>query len=78
MTGKEKEMVDHPQHYNMGKYEVIDVLEDWELEPHEFNVVKYIARAHHKDNRIQDLKKAQWYLERKIKKLEKESAHAKS
>ena len=71
-------MVDHPQHYNMGKYEVIDVLEDWNLGPHEFNVVKYIARARHKDNEVEDLKKARWYLNRKINILEKEKTDAES
>ena len=28
---EEKEMVNHPSHYNMGKYEAIDVIEDWNL-----------------------------------------------
>ena len=28
---EEKEMIDHPSHYNMGKYEAIDVIEDWNL-----------------------------------------------
>jgi len=75
---KEVEQVNHPRHYTMGKFEVIDVLEDWNLGPHEFNVVKYIARAQHKENQLQDLKKAQWYLKRKINNLEKEKANAES
>ena len=36
-----KESVDHPKHYNAGKYEVIDVLEDWKLGFHLGNVIKY-------------------------------------
>ncbi len=65
------EAVDHPQHYNFGKFEVIDVIEDWGLGFHEANALKYIARAKHKGHELEDLKKARWYLDRKIQKLEK-------
>ena len=41
--------VNHPQHYNVGKHEVIDVIEDWGLGFHLGNALKYIARAGHKD-----------------------------
>jgi hypothetical protein len=67
---EEKEMVDHPSHYNMGKYEAIDVIEDWKLNFNLGNTVKYISRAGHKDDIVQDLKKALWYLEREIKRIE--------
>ena len=67
-----KEMIDHPSHYNMGKYEAIDVIEDWDLGFNLGNTVKYISRAGHKDNILQDLKKALWYLDREIKRIEKE------
>ena len=67
-----KEMIDHPKHYNMGKYEAIDVIEDWNLGFNLGNTVKYISRAGHKDNILQDLKKALWYLDREIKRIEKE------
>ena len=66
-----KEMINHPQHYNMGKFEAIDVIEDWHLNFNLGNTVKYISRAGHKDDIIQDLKKASWYLDREIKRLEK-------
>ena len=66
-----KEMINHPQHYNMGKYEAIDVIEDWLLNFNLGNTVKYISRAGHKDNIIQDLKKSLWYLQREINRLEK-------
>lgn len=70
---KRKETVHHPQHYNMGKYEVIVVIEDWKLGFHLGNTVKYIARAGHKHTDhwliLEDLKKARWYLERKLHKL---------
>lgn len=65
-----KEMVDHPDHYNQGKIEVIDAIEDWDLNFNEGNVVKYVARHRHKVNPLEDLKKAKWYLDRIINKYE--------
>ena len=65
-----KEMINHPSHYNMVKYEAIDVIEDWQLNFNLGNTVKYISRAGHKDDIVQDLKKALWYLEREIKRIE--------
>ena len=62
--------INHPAHYNSGKYEVIDVIEDWNLGFHLGNVVKYVARAGKKNDELEDLKKARWYLDRKISKLE--------
>jgi hypothetical protein len=64
--------IDHPPHYASGKIEVIEALEDWGLGFHLGNVVKYVARAGKKDptKEVQDLKKAQWYLKRKIELLE--------
>jgi hypothetical protein len=71
-----KEMVNHPDHYQFGKentYEVIKVIEALEMDFHLGNTFKYIARAGKKgtDKEIQDLKKALWYLDRKIQLLEK-------
>ena len=65
--------VNHPSHYNKGKFEVIDVIEDWKLGFHAGNAVKYIARAEHKENREQDIKKALWYLNRLLEKWAKET-----
>ena len=76
-TPMSKEMVNGPAHYGGADnpYEVIKVCEAWELDKdaYLFNVVKYVARAGKKDSdkELQDLKKALWYLERKIKNLEK-------
>lgn len=69
---KEVDYVNHPPHYNFGSYEVLDVIEDWNLEYHEANAVKYIARALYKGKRIEDLEKAVFYLNRKISKLKKD------
>lgn len=67
-----KEKVNHPSHYNQGKIEVIDAIEDWELNFCEGNVIKYVARHRHKEEPLEDLKKAKWYLERLIGKIEDE------
>lgn len=63
---KPKEMINHPKHYNKGKYEVIDVIEDWELNFNLGNAVKYIGRADYKGNKVEDLRKAMWYIDREI------------
>lgn len=65
--------IDHPSHYAEGrKYEPIDVIEDWELGFCLGNAVKYISRAGRKDpsTHVEDLKKAIWYIEREIRKVE--------
>ena len=62
--------VNHPEHYNKGRIEVIEVIDDWQLDFYLGNAVKYIGRANHKNNAKEDLKKAIWYLERKIKLLD--------
>ncbi len=56
--------VDHPAHYNSGKFEAIDVIEDWQLGFNDGNAVKYISRHRHKGTAIKDIEKAIWYLNR--------------
>lgn len=60
--------VNHPSHYNQGKIEVIEFLEDKNLGFHLGNAVKYISRAGKKDpnKTVEDLEKAIWYLRRYI------------
>ena len=71
--------INHPEHYggSDNQYEVIKICEAWELDrdAYLFNVVKYVARAGKKDKtkELEDLKKALWYLDRKIKKIENEN-----
>jgi hypothetical protein len=61
--------VNRPKHYCIGKYEVIDVIEDWfPDEPHLFSAVQYLARARHKGQFKQDLEKAIWYIQRRLAK----------
>ena len=63
--------IDHPNHYNQGKIEVIDFLEDQLLDFRLANVIKYICRYRYKGTPLKDLKKAQWYLNRYIEWYEK-------
>ena len=71
------EYVNHPNHYGGASnvYEVIKVIEALEMDFHLGNTFKYIALAGKKrtDKEIQDLKKALWYLERKIQLLESQT-----
>jgi hypothetical protein len=71
------EMINNPIHYG-GKenvYETIKVIDNWELDFLLGNTIKYISRAGKKDptKKLEDLKKALFYLERKIKNLENEN-----
>ena len=69
-------MVNHPEHYGgkNNQYEAIKVINDWGYDKDFYlgNAVKYLSRAGKKDDTIQDLKKAIWYIEQKIVLLEKE------
>jgi len=70
---KKKEMVNHPEHYNIpGSIEVIDFIESWSLDFNEGNVVKYVTRHKHKRNPLEDLKKARFYIDRLIALQERE------
>lgn len=72
--------VNHPSHYNQGKFEVIEVIEDQKLGFHLGNAIKYICRAGKKipdkyndelfrQLTTQDLEKAIWYIKRHIELL---------
>jgi hypothetical protein len=68
---KQADEVNHPSHYNTGKIEVIEFLEDQRLSFHRANAVKYIARAGKKsiETEFQDIQKAIWYLKRDLELL---------
>ncbi len=76
MSPAKEDIVNQPKHYTQGRYEVIDIIEDSLPRP-EFtgfllgNCMKYIHRFRHKGGVI-DLEKAQWYLNRLIKKYNQE------
>lgn len=61
--------VNHPAHYQSEGMEVIDVIEAFNLGFPLGNAVKYILRAGKKDNRLQDLQKAAWYINHEINKI---------
>jgi hypothetical protein len=62
----ESDPVNHPEHYKVGGIETIDFIEAKSLGYNLGNVVKYITRSDHKGNKLQDLQKAAWYLNREI------------
>ena len=66
-----EDKVNHPSHYKIGGIETIDFIEAKNLGYNLGNVVKYITRADYKGNKLEDLKKAQWYLNRAVTTLEK-------
>jgi len=72
--GAAHDPVNHPSHYTKGPMEVIDIIEqygfcdDFRLG----NCIKYLFRHGLKGTPLQDLKKARWYLDRKIASMEKE------
>jgi hypothetical protein len=65
--------VDHPSHYNKGKIEAIDIIEDWSLNFSLGCVIKYVLRAPYKGTELEDLEKARWYIEREIKRVQGET-----
>lgn len=79
-----KKNVDHPVHYGGADnpYEAIKVLREWQLDKDAYlwNVGKYLSRAGHKDgnSQLQDLTKARWYLDYKIRLLEEQQKVAES
>jgi len=76
------DMVNHPPHYTQGGMETIDIMEA-KSTPEEFKghlkltALKYLTRAGHKESELQDAKKTQWYVNRWVKTLEKETVNIK-
>jgi hypothetical protein len=64
------DLINNPEHYKVGGIETIDFIEAKSLGYNLGNVVKYISRADHKDTKLDNLKKAQWYLNREVNNLE--------
>lgn len=64
--------VDHPDHYNNhpSGVECIDVVEHMTFNLG--NAMKYIWRADHKRERLEDLQKAAWYIDREIQRIERD------
>lgn len=73
-----EDMVNHPPHYLVGGIETIDYMKA-KSTPEEFRghlrltVLKYLSRTGYKDNVVQELKKAQWYLNKLVSEYEVDS-----
>lgn len=65
------DLVNHPSHYQGNGFEVIDIIEDFNLNFCLGNAIKYILRAGKKGELKEDLEKAVWYLNREIKRENK-------
>lgn len=69
--------IKHPSHYVEGrKFEPKDVIRDWDLNFNLGNAVKYLARAGRKADLVEDLKKAQQYIQFELDAIEAESEKA--
>lgn len=66
-----KDNVNSPSHYVTGGIETIDYIEAKSLNYNLGNVVKYVSRSDFKGRKLEDLKKAQWYLNREVNNLTK-------
>ena len=70
------EKVNSPSHYTKGDIEVIDIIKQLTqgYEPFEAylvgNAIKYLARANFKENKQQDLEKAQWHINKLLEREE--------
>ena len=70
ISNDEIDMVNHPEHYSARGIDPIDYIESHNFNFNLGNVIKYVSRAPYKGTELQDLEKAQFYLEREIKKHE--------
>lgn len=72
-VGAEFDPVQRPSHYTEGRtVEPIDAIMDWDLDFLDGQVVKYVSRAGRKGEALEDYRKAEFYLKKKIAQLEKE------
>ena len=67
---EEKDMVNSPAHYNKAGIETIDIIQSVTKDGFETylqgNILKYLCRYRYKQNAVEDLEKARWYLNRLI------------
>ena len=82
MSQGRADMVNNPPHYTQGGIETIDIMEA-KSTPEEFKghlkltAMKYLTRAGHKESELQDAKKTQWYVNRWVKTIEKQTVNSK-
>ncbi len=79
MMDENKDMVDHPPHYNKGGIETIDAIQSALGDDFESylqgNILKYMWRYKYK-NGVEDLKKARWYLNKMIEVVENDDKNS--
>ena len=67
-----QDMVNSPPHYNQAGIECIDAIRAATGDGYEYylqgNIIKYLWRYRYK-NGVQDLEKAQWYLQKLIEEI---------
>jgi len=69
--------VNSPRHYNRNGIEVIDVIETYAKSDFRLaNVLKYVCRCEYKGKKLEDLRKAAWYLNRVINEIEEKQRAA--
>lgn len=76
MNEQRHDPVNHPKHYEYAGFQVIDIIEailpvDWSKGFLLGNVIKYVLRSFRK-NGSEDLKKAKWYLDRLVGRIDRE------
>ena len=67
-----EDKVNSPSHYTKGKIEVIDFIIDQKMSYLTASAAKYLCRWEHKhkgEGRLQDLRKARWFIEKQIEVL---------
>lgn len=74
-TNTKNDPVKNPAHYTYSKYQPKDVIRAWGLNFNLGSAVKYVARAGRKDDIIQDLRKAQEFIEFEIQAILEERSN---
>jgi len=68
---EEVDPVNKPEHYQYSSIQPIDVIDAWELDFYLGSVIKYISRYQRKGKPLEDIKKAAWFINKKIEEMEK-------
>lgn len=63
---KKHDVITWPEHYAIGDIQPINIIETFKLDYHCGTIIKYICRAQYKGKFLEDLKKAKWFLDRRI------------
>ena len=75
---EQKDLINSPDHYTAGGIETIDFIEAKQSGYHVGNAIKYLSRAKFKGDYLENIKKAQWYINREVERYTREVRHAKS